>query len=183
MKHAIKSYGPIFVILFAITCGKLDTFDISQKSSASIQGASILEQLVGDIGFGGFLNMDISQNEELKNQGVKKNQIDSVHLKTVTLTITDPPSGRDFTFVESLKFYVESEGLERKLIASGGPFESGLTTVGLNIEDVELSSYAAAPSMNITTEATGRRPSQNTTIEATLALTVDVNVSGALCGK
>ena len=184
MKRRATLWGRILVVLAALgACGGLDTFDIAESSAATIQGASILEQIVGDVGFGGFLNMDISQSEEFKNQGVEKNQIDSVRLKTLTLTITNPPSGQDFTFLESLKFYAEAEGLARTLIATGGPFAAGSSSVGLDVEDVELAPYASAPSMNVTTEATGRRPGQDTTVDAAIVLTVDANVSGAVCGN
>ncbi|OGQ90355.1 MAG: hypothetical protein A2289_26415 [Deltaproteobacteria bacterium RIFOXYA12_FULL_58_15] len=181
--HRALRYGTIALILAAITCGDIDKFTIEESSSTTIQGASLLEQLAGDLGFGGFLNMDISQNQELQNQGVEREQIDSVHIQSLTLTITDtPPEGRDFTFIDNLEFFVESQGLERKLIASGGPFAAGLTTVGLEVENVDLAPYAAAESMNITSEVTGRRPSKETTIDGKIVLEVDVNVSGALCG-
>jgi len=186
MQRATRFLLPLLSGAFLVslaTCGKIDRFKITESSTTSVQGASILENFVGDIGFGGFLNMDISQNAELKNQGVKKSQIDSVFLSSLTLTITDPPQGQDFGFIDSLKFFVESEGLDRKLIASGGPFDAGLTTIGLNVENVDLADYAAAPAMKITTEVNGRRPAKTTSIKGDIVLDVDVNVSGALgCG-
>lgn len=170
------------ILLTALACGGLDTFTITEESTATIQG-SILGQLVSDLGFGGFLSMDLSQNETLANQGVSREQIDSVFVRSLTLTITAPPSGQDFTFLDSLEFYVEAPGEPRRLIASGGPFQAGLTTVGLDLENVDLAPYAAAESMSITTEASGRPPAQDTTIQAQIELEVDVNVDGALCGS
>jgi hypothetical protein len=169
-------------LLALLCCGGMDTFDVAEEASATIEGASLFEQLAGDMGFGSFLNMDISQSQELKNQGVEKNQIDSVKLTTLTLTIADPPSGQDFSFLQELSFFVEAEGLPRKLIASRTSFPSGETSVAMTIEDVELAPYATAPSMNISAEVNGRRPSHQTTIKADMSLKVDVNVSGVACG-
>lgn len=182
VRRMVATYLPCAFLIGLITCDSVDNFTITESSTTTIEGATLLEQLVGDLGFGGFLNMDVSQNEELKNQGVERNQIDSVFVQSLTLTITDPPDGQDFTFIESLAFYVEAPGLDRKLIASGGPFEAGLKTVGMNVENVDLADYAAAESMDITTEVDGRRPDNTTTIRADIVLDVDVNVGGALCG-
>lgn len=165
-----------------VMCSDLDNFQIEQKSSAQIPGQTPLEQLLGSVSFAGFDNFDITQNAELKNQGVTKDQIDSVKLSRVTMTVRSPESGQDFTFITSLRFFVESPGLPRALIATGGPFPANAQVVELDLEDVELAPYAAADTMNITTESTGQKPRQDTTIEAAIGLDVDVNVGGAICG-
>jgi hypothetical protein len=138
--------------------------------------------LLGTISFAGFDNFDITQNASLKNQGVSKDQIDSAKMFKVEMKVISPASGQDFTFINSLKFFVEAPGLPRALLASGGPFPANATTVELDLEDVELKPYVTAESMDITTESSGQKPRQDTTIEATIGLDVDVNVGGAICG-
>lgn len=182
--HRPRPLAATAAALFALlNCGGLDTFELREESSARIDGGTLLEQFVGDLGFGSLLNLDVTESEELKNQGVERHQIDSVRLTSLALTITDPPSGQDFTFLESLEFYVEAPGLPRQRIARGGPFPAGATRVELAADDLELAPYAAAESMRVTTAVTGRRPRQDTTVLAELALTVDVDVSGAACGE
>ena len=171
------------VALFLMTCGDLDTFEVRKKSSTTLEKRSLLEDLIGDISFGELASFDLSESSELANQGVEKNQIDAVHLTSLSLQITAPPNGQDFTFLQSIEFYVEAPGVERRLIASGADFAAGATRVDLDVEDVDLAPYATAESMQVTTEATGSRPENDTTIEATLVLSVDVNVKGALCGE
>ena len=168
-------------LLVAISCRSLDTFDVHESSSAVVTGGTALEQLVGDAGFGGFVGFDISQNETIKNRGVERHEIDSVRLRSLRLTVTDPPSGQDLSFLDEVRFYVSAEGLEPRLIADGGPFAAGTTTTLLNIKDVELAPYVAAPQMDITAEVSGNRPQQDTTVQADVAMMVDVNVDGALC--
>lgn len=177
MKRAVA-----FSLLFACTtCDGIDNFQVDETSRAVIPGATLLEQLTS-VPFAGFGNIDLSQNTDLKNQGATKDNIDSVKISALSMTVVAPASGQDFTFLTSLKFYVESPGQPRLLIASGGPFPEGASKVELTLEDVDLKPYATAETMSITTEANGRRPPQETTVDAAISLDVDVNVGGALCG-
>jgi hypothetical protein len=164
-----------------VTCHGLDRFTVTESTRSEIMGGGLVEQLLPALGLG-FANFDITQNQTLQNQGVTKNQIDSVKMTRLTLTIIDPPSGQDFRFLDGLTFFVSAPGLERAMIASGGPFPSDARTVELTVEDVELAPYVVADRMDITTEARGRRPRQTTTVEATIVLDVDVNIGGAVCG-
>jgi hypothetical protein len=172
----------VLLTLALATCGNLSHLTVDQGATAMIPGASLLEQLVPDLGFSGFGDFDISQSQEFKNQGVTKQQINSVKLKTLTLEVTQPPNGQDLTFLESLSFFVESAGLPKKEIARGGPFAKDAKKVSLTLMDVELAPYASAARMTFSSAVKGRRPSSNTTLDAKVSLDVDVNVAGALCG-
>jgi hypothetical protein len=178
---ANRGFGIAALVALA-TCGGLDTFSITETQRTVIQG-SPLPDVLGLVTFTGFNQMDISSNEELQNQGVERHQIDSVRLTRLTMQLVEPGPNQDFTFIDSIAFFVESAGLEKKRIASGGPFPADATSVELALDDVDLGPYAAAESMSITTEAEGEAPPENRTIEATIALDVDVNVEGALCGE
>src|SRR3954468_16655570 len=99
MRTRIFLLGVFLTVL--VTCGgsSVTRISVSQTASANIPGATLLESLAGDVGFGGLANFDISQSQELKNQGVKKEQISSVKLTSLTLTVTSPANGQDFTFL------------------------------------------------------------------------------------
>ncbi len=172
-------YTTMFLVL---TCSGLDDFDVEQSASTTIQGAGIAGQILSIApDFAGFSSLDISQTSEFENQGVTKDDIDAVYVKSFTLRLTAPPGG-DFTFLHTIAFYAEAEGVERKLIASGGDFPAGVTEVELDVEDVNLKAYAVERAMAITTEATGEAPIEDTEIEAHIVLSVDVNVGGVVCG-
>ncbi|MBI3179112.1 MAG: hypothetical protein HYZ27_05585 [Deltaproteobacteria bacterium] len=180
MRRNTRKAGSL-VLLAALSCGDVDNFDIVESSSTQIPGCTVACQVLSTLPFADFGAMDLTQNEELENQGVSKDQIDSVKVTDLVLTVTDPP-GQDLTFIETIEFRVSAAGLSEKVIAQGGPFPAGLTQVHLNVLDVELKPYASAESMTITTE-TGpgsEMPPQSTTVEATITLSVDVNVSGVL---
>ena len=172
----------IFTLGALSGCGSdgLDTFTITEKATAVIPAGTLVEALAGDIPFGdSFLNFDITQNQEFKNQGVKKSQIDSVKLTKLTLRVVNPSDG-DLTFVKSLEFNVSAEGLKTVTVATGGPFADGQKTNNLSVTGAEIRDHVSKPSMSLTTNASGKRPAKETTIEATVELKVDVNVSGLL---
>lgn len=164
-------------------CGGLTKISTTQPATATIQGGSILDLLASDIGFGNLGNFDITQSQEFKNQGIKREQLNSVKLRSLTLKITSPASGQDFTFLQSLAFFVEAPGVAKKQIAHGGPFAAGAKEISLTIDGEELVAYAAATSMTFTTTANGKKPANTTTIEAKVILDADVNLGGLLSGK
>ena len=169
-------------LLLLATCSNLDNLEVVESSEATLSGASIFERLIGDLGFGDWLNLDLTQNETLANQGVERHQLDTVYLQSLTLAIIDGRDEQDFSFIESIQFYVSSDTLDRKLIAQGSDFEPGLKIVGLDVEPLNLAAYASEESMTITTDVEGHRPDYQTRIKADITLNIDVNVAGVLCG-
>lgn len=168
----------LLVALLCLACSDIDNIDVEAGGETTIQMGTIVDELLGDISFLGFDGFDISQSQEFQNAGYSKSQIDSVRLKSFTLTITAPQDG-DFDFIERIAFFAESDGLERVEIARLDPVPAGSNVLELELFDVELRDYAAAESMTITTEATGVRPDADTTVDARVVLDVDVDVSGA----
>lgn len=182
MTNTSRNLGGALLLGVLVTCGGLTRVSTTQSATATIPGATLLEVLTGSVDFANLGSFDIAQSQEFKNQGVKREQINSVKIRTLTLTITAPPNGQDFTFLQSIAFFVEAAGQPKKEIARGGPFAVGSKEVSLTVLDVELAPYATAPSMTFTTVATGNKPRNTTTLEAKVVLDADVNIGGVLCG-
>ena len=161
-----------------LACAQATSFSTTVEAQTEIEGGGLLEQLAGDMGFDSFVAFDVTANEQFANQGVERHQIDSVRLTSLRLSA----SAGDFTFLDRLEFFVEAEGEERVRIAHGGPFPEGQSAIELTLEDVDLAPYAAAATMDLKTVVQGRRPDQDTTIDASVDFLIDVNVTGALCG-
>lgn len=165
---------------FSAGCGKLTTFDVSEQADSSVQGGGIAATLLSSLPFSGFANMDLTQNSTLKNQGVKKNQISSVKLTGAVLTVTSP-SGETLDFISSLKFVAQTDGVADAQVAHGTDFSG--TSAELTPDGAELKPYVTAPSMTLSTDASGHPPGQDTTIHAVLHFAVQVDVVGAITGK
>ncbi|MCK6513903.1 hypothetical protein L6R46_02435 [Myxococcota bacterium] len=173
-------YLGLFAGLAAATScdGTLAHIDVKTGASAVVEGATLLEQLAGDMGFGDFVSMDLAAEEELANQGVGPGDIKDVRLIEFALTVTDPQGG-DLSWLESMELYVEAPGVERALIASADSFPEGVASVSFDLYDVDLTPYAVSEEMTLATEVSGRRPDNDTTIQADVVLDVGVTGQGA----
>lgn len=166
-------------VLLLGTCSSLDNVEVPVTAESRIPRRSVLDELVGNLAFTGFDGFDLSQSQQFENQGYSKDQVDSVHMLELNLRIVEPANA-NFDFLDSIQFYAEAEGLPRVLVAELAVVPDGVTQLALDVEaSVELQPYVIAPSMTLTTEATGVRPVEETTVEAEAIFDVDVNVTGA----
>ncbi len=60
-----------------------------------------------------------------------------------------------------------------------GQFPEGEPRVSFDLVDQDLHDYVVSESMTITTEVTGHRPDEETTLEARFSLEVEVTEQGA----
>lgn len=164
--------------LLTACSGSLFTVTIEESSEVLVERGTPLEILLGDLGFEDFAQLSLSEDTRLANQGVEPGDISDVRFTSFVLTAVEP-DGADLSFLESLAFYVEAEGLPRQLVASSQDFPVGRTVVELDLEAVDLTDYLVAPSMTITTDVEGGRPDQDTTVRADFALDVGATTQGA----
>ena len=175
-------WGAGALALVVLGCGgKLFTIDVSEQATTVIPGATLLETLAGDLGFGSFVSMNISESEELANQGVAPGDIRESYLVEFTLEATDPP-GADLSWIDAMDLYVTAPDLPEVRIASLDDFPEGVSTVSFDLDDVDLTDWIVSESMTLTTDVTGRRPPEETTVTAGFVLEVGVTQQG-LCNN
>ena len=163
------------------SCAGSFPVEFTEVAEASIEGTGPIGswiELVSDLGFDSFTEMDISNSQELQNQGVAPGDIESAHVTDFVLRVVEP-SGGDLSFLSSLEIWVEAQGLDPILVAHNENFPEGQGEVHFTIENVDLVDYVVSDSMNITTNASGRAPVDNTTVEASVSFVVDVTAQGA----
>lgn len=158
------------------TCASIDNFEVDVSGKGTIAKGGLIDELLSTLSLDEFQSIDLTN--ELKNQGVTKEDVDSVRLLRFTLTI-EGPAGATFDFLESLTFYVETQGAPKAVLARLPAVPAGAKELTLEVEEgLELKPYVVAPSMRITSEVKGTRPDQDTTVRADLTLEVDVTVPG-----
>ena len=90
-----------------------------------------------------FITPDIPTNSEyaFSDNNTNKDLIESIQLRQIVLTILDPTDS-DFSFLKSVKVYIDAEDLDEVLIASKSdiPDEIG-NKLELELENVELQQY------------------------------------------
>ena len=146
-------------------------FNVSQESEIVVEQGTPLEALLNDLSFGEFTDLDITSRDVVQNQGVEPGDINDVRLTELVLTATDPADA-DLSFLSSLEFYVEADGLPVELVARQDAFPAGQSRVPLDVVDLDLTEYAVQPSMTLTTEVSGGRPDVDTTVLAEFTLRI-----------
>jgi hypothetical protein len=171
MHSRLLSIAALVIAAFSAGCSRLPlSFDVNTRSRTVIEKGTVIEQLVGTLGFGEFTNLDLSESQEFRSNDVQKRHVASARVKNLVLTIT-APQGQTFDFLERIAFYVEAPGLDRKRIAHA-KVPRGAANIQCEIDDLDLASYIRAPSMSITSEVRGRRPDRDTEVQANLRIAI-----------
>lgn len=174
--RVIRNTIAVVSLLGLTMCENVDNIDVSVGGKAEIPAATLLDKLLGTLAFDGFNKVDFS--ESFKNQGVTKDDVDAVHLKSMTLIVEAPATG-NFDFVQSVHFFAKADGLDKVEIASMDPVPKGKRELDLVINaDADLKAYVVAPSMQIVSEVKGSLPSEKTTAAAAVLLDVDIHIPG-----
>ena len=166
--------------LMGIGCGAIDsllTIEISESSQVMVEQGTVLESLLGDLGFGDFVSMDLTESQALANQGVEPGDIERVTLTVLEMEALEPEDG-DLSFFESMTFSVSAPDVDKVQIASSPGFPEGATLVVFDREDVDLTEYVVSESMTISTDVTAQRPEQDTLVEARFTVEVQATVQG-----
>ena len=159
-------------------CSSLFTIRIRDESTSTVPAGTVVDSLIGDIGFDEFTAIDLTQSSELQNQGVAPGDISEVFLEELELEAT-APDGADLSFIQSVAIYVEGPDLPRVLLASQDEFPDGQAAVQMDIEGVDLVEYAVSESMSFDVEMSGNRPEDATDVTARYTLAVGVTGQGA----
>lgn len=172
----------LLAVLPACKDGVLTTIDIEGSATTQIEGASILETLVGDLGFESFVSMNLVESEELENQGVEPGDIKNARLVSFELEAMSPSDG-DLSFIDEMTILVSAPGLDEAALASADDFPGGTPLVAFDVQDVDLTEYIVSESLTIGTDVTGRRPDETTVVEARYLIEVGVTLQGATKGR
>jgi hypothetical protein len=173
----MKGFIAISLVFAALSAGcGLTRITVTVEEQTTLEGATLPEQLLGNLGFPGLANFDITESRTFQNEGYTENDIDQVFTKSFVLRVVEP-SEQDFDFLNSIRFTARAEGLPDLDIAWLDPIPSGVSEIELEVDaDADLQPYVVAPEMTIDTTANGNRPRQTTTIEAAIDFEVHIKV-------
>jgi hypothetical protein len=161
----MRALAPSLIIaVAALGCGA-PSFEVAVESTTTIEGQSggLLVELLPPR-FSGFTGLDVSQTSDFKNSGYPKDRIASARLRSLVLTIT-APAGSNFDFLDRIAFLVGAEGLPTRQVASLEPVARGQGSLTFALDALELAPYVLSDTLSLTTDAKGRPPSQDLTIQ------------------
>lgn len=165
-------------LLLGLGCSSLLTIQIEDSATTTVQGASLLEDLIGDLGFEELVSMDITDNEELANQGVEPGDLVSVQLVAFDLEILD--GDPDLSFIDTMTVSLSAPDLAEVDLAHQDDFPEGQPVVGMDLLAVEMVDYAVSQSMTLKTDVDAQRPDQDSVIEARYVLAIEATLRGAV---
>ena len=165
------------MLFFALGCASLLTIELEESAQVMVEKGTVLESLLGDLGFGDFVSMDLTESQALANQGVEPGDIERVNLTLLELFVVEP-EGADLSFFENMTFFASAPEIDEIKIAEAPGFPEGESLVSFTLEDVNLTPYVVSESMTLRTDVTAKRPEVDTLIEARFVVEVQATVQG-----
>ena len=171
---------PYLVVGGVLACRgtTLTHIDVDGADRVTVEAGTVLEELLGDLGFEAFTQMNVVASEELQNQGVEPGDIKEARLVSFELEAIEPADA-DLSFLDAMTLLVLAPGLPEEVVASAPGFPQGEALVVFDLEEVDLTEYIVSESMTLTTDVSGQRPDRATRIEARYVVEVGVTVKGA----
>lgn len=158
--------------------GKITDIAVSGSAKTTVEAGTVVESLLGDLGFSGLTEMDITAAEELQNQNVKPGDITSAVLTEFVFTAESGSS--DLSFFSEVTLSVEADGLDPLVIASQDSFPEGEAVVDFATTGAEIEPYVVSQEMTLTTEVSAHRPEEDTVLRVNYGLVIGVTTQGAV---
>lgn len=167
------------MIVLVLGCDvTLTEIAVSGDTKTTVEQGTIVEDLIGDLGFSDFVSMDLTTAEELQNQNVKPGDISSAVLTDFGLQAVS--GSADLSFMESMDLLVAAESLPELRIAFATAFPEGEATVDFQTTGSDITHYVTSQAMTLQTDVTARRPDEDTVVRAYWTVTIGVTTQGAV---
>lgn len=158
-------------------CASLLTVKIDGSATTLVEKGTLVEVLVGDLGFEELVQMDLTDEGELANQGVEPGDLVSVEL--IEFELEALSGSPDLDFIDWMEVSIEAPDLPEVVIASQSDFPSGEASVAMDLSGTELVDYAVSQAITLRTDVEARRPDQDTEVEARYVFRVQATLRGA----
>lgn len=139
----MKKYFVLCSLIVALSgCQKL--FNFTYFNMEFNEYAVIKSAVGANLPFN-FLTPNIETNADsvFESNDSRKKYIEEIILEELQLTITSPSNG-DFSFLENIKIYITSEGIEESLIAWSDNITSEAKVINLTTTNADLQQYIKA---------------------------------------
>jgi hypothetical protein len=168
------------LVLPLAACGNpadLDNFDVTIEEMTSVPGATAVEFLLD--GFpvvDGLANFDISNSSEFQNGQYSPDDVGSVRLKRLTMSVVSP-DGQDLSFFGDVVFLLSTDGMPTLEVATASEFPEGVASVNFDTSGADIKEYVLAQAGSFTVEVSDtKRPPQETALKITAVFEVDLGI-------
>jgi hypothetical protein len=171
---------PAWACLSLIACSPASfTTELKGETTVPAGPPGVTTLLNAFPAIGSFAGLNFNENQDFKNQGVAKDQVSSVSPKSIELRLVAPDDA-DFGFLDTLEFFAKAGDQEKRFARKRDIAQLGLRApnpvLKMDVEDVELQPFIAAPSMSIIVRGKGRMPEQEVRLQAIVLLNVELDL-------
>ncbi len=166
----------VLVFLTALTgCEAPITFTTQLRAETTIAGGGPLISLLDAFPqMSSFANIDFNTNDDFENNSTEKQFVKLAKVTSFTLKILSP-NDQDFGFLDSLTFSIGSDaGADTVVATKQNISELELAaphpTLVLDVPGEDIAHHIRADTVSFITSGTGRKPVNDTTVEATVDL-------------
>ena len=157
----------------ALGCNGVITFTIDEESGEqTVEGSS--NPLDSFIPFDSPFSFNVNLEQQLEKRDAKGAK--EVRLETLDLVVTDTEMQGDdtdnFDFLDSITFYVDADGLERRKLAWRDSVPEGKQRLSMQVDDsIDLKPYVEK-GMTLETDAEASPPEDDTSIKGEITIWV-----------
>ncbi len=170
------SFLPVWACLSLAACSPV-SFDTELQGETTVStGSPAGSPLNAFPAIGSFAGLNFNENQDFKNQGTTKDDVSSVSARSVELRLVAPDNA-DFGFLDTVEFFAQAGDQEKRFASRRDISRLALRApnpvLKVDVEDVELQPFVAAPTMSIIVRGKGRVPDQEMRLQAVVVLEVE----------
>ncbi|MEY4928061.1 MAG: hypothetical protein RI894_2497 [Bacteroidota bacterium] len=185
LAHGAILYGILGALLLANSgcldkIAKYTEFDIPYKGTFSVPAIPSIVPVGGLIDTVNVSTPDIPTlfSKYLDDNQTAKDLLDSITLKSLSLTVKSPVSG-NFNFLKSARLYISSTTLTEQLLASRDSIPLGLTALDFTKKNINVRNYLEQTNFKIRLVAVPRTVTDSTTkVEMNLKFHINARILG-----
>ena len=145
MKKALSFLIIVFVFCFGFSCKKdkvdeITEFDISYSSAVSVPSNTISINVPID-----YTTPDVSTSStsKLTENKTAQNLVDYIKLTKFNVSV----DAGNLDFLKSLSIFIKAAGIGETLVATKASIPTGITSVAMDLQDVNIKDYIFQPNV------------------------------------
>lgn len=166
----LRPYLALCASLFVLpSCGS-HSFDVVRTAQSELQAGADASTL----SFAAFSPVVLLDDQVMQLQRIARRQLAEVKLHAMTLSVMQPGSSQDLTFLQSVSVSIAAAGLPTKILATGQNFAPGQSVGVLAVSTEDFVDYFSTvdPTISLTGEG---QPPIDITLEVEIAFALQVS--------
>jgi hypothetical protein len=164
----MRNFAIVALMFFLSACDSLTTVFVDVESETTVQGGLVAEAFAA-FGFNNFVSFDVSSSSEFENNDATRDNIGESYLTGFTLEVIDPDE-QTLNFISTMNVFIGDGESDTKIEIARIEEDTNTDVILLYLDvfdNSEIGKYLRSEKTEITVEASGNQPPQNTTIKAT----------------